>query len=131
MESLKVSLLPVFLLCSCAVGALQATNCSWSMKWATFGGDALTLRCSGTRQTWWERNTAAHESLADCQTLQGSEWGPASSCPAGQECSARVNSTTASLEYCCTSGSNPAAVSAAERDCYTLSGHYIGRCSAS
>ena len=111
-------------LSSLVAAQMAAAECGWPARWLDYDGNPHTLSCSESRNSWWQRNTNLHGDLTDCLNLQEAEWIPAEAC-SGQYCDARANATTFSLEYCCTAGANPAAVSASERDCFTLSGHSL------
>lgn len=111
-------LLLLFLTLCCSVGILQASG--WPNHWVNYGGDPQTLQCNDdTRRTWWQRNTETHGELT---TLLDREWVSLSRCGGHMNCDVSANPTTTSLEYCCTSGSNPADVLSSQRDCYTISG---------
>ena len=115
------SLLLHFLMLCYSVG--QASGLDWPNSWVNYGGDPRTLECKdNTRRTWWQRNTATHGELTNTTTLPAVEWVSLSRCEERRYCDVNADPTTTSLEYCCTSGSNPAEVLSSERDCYTISG---------
>ena len=116
-------LLLLFLMLCCSVGILQASGLDWPNSWVDYGGNPRTLECKDdTRRTWWQRNTATHGELTDTTNLLAGEWVSLSRCGGRRYCDVNADPTTTSLEYCCTSGSNPAEVLPSQRDCYTISG---------
>ena len=115
------SLLLHFLTLCCSVGILQASGLDWPNSWVNYGGAPRTLECKDdTRRTWWQRNTETHGELTNITTLRAEEWVSLSRCEGRRYCDVSADPTTTSLEYCCTSGSNPA--DDPPRDCYTISG---------
>lgn len=85
--------------------------------WVAYNGTERTLQCDSSQKHWWQRNT--RQGGAECQE---EDWDQLQACSNSQTCSRGVTSTTTTLEYCCTSGENPA--SAAEVKCFNLYGKY-------
>lgn len=84
--------------------------------WVAYNGTERTLQCDSSQKHWWQRDT--RQGSAGCQE---DDWVQAA-CSSSQTCSRGVTSTTTTLEYCCTSGENPA--SASEVQCFNLAGKY-------
>lgn len=95
-----------------------AAGCSSSYTWLAYNGAQRTLECNSSQDmyNWWQRNTT--QGSAECGELQQDDWVQRHACSNSRRCSVGVTSTTAMLEYCCTSGDNPA--SAAEGRCFNL-----------
>ena len=100
-----------------------AAGCSSPYTWLAYNGAQRTLECDSSQNRWWQRNTT--QGSAECGELQQDDWVQRHACSNSHQCSVGVTSTTAMLEYCCTSGANPASAAAAERRCFNLASKCI------
>ena len=82
------------------------------------GEGGKTLPCEAENNRWWMRDSRG--GTAGCP-LQEDEWQQVTRCNGNTDCHVEVHSATVSLEYCCTSGDNPARVASGLK-CFTLKG---------
>ena len=100
-----------------------ATPCPHDVRvYAGFGGREV-LECGGLGldgYVWWRRDTRRHGGVRTGCELEEDEWEVFEGCRDGDSCMVGVNSSTVSLEYCCTGEDNPAMAS--QLKCFILTG---------